>query len=215
MTDLTLYVDDHWTSPYAFSNFVALREKGLEFEVAEVSLPKKETLSGEYKVRSLTGRAPMLRHGDYFLTESTAINEYIAETFPFPKHPRIFPEDLKERGRARQLMAWFRSDLMPIREERSTNTLFYEGMTVKPLTAAGQEHAARVVFAAETLIAEDRTTLFAQWCIADADFALMLNRLVKHGHPVARKVKRYVEANWARPSVREWVEHERKAFTPY
>ena len=73
MTDLTLYVDENWASPYAFSNFVALKEKGLSFEVADVALSKKETFHGDYKVRSLTGRVPMLRHGDYFLTESTAI----------------------------------------------------------------------------------------------------------------------------------------------
>lgn len=214
MTDITLYVDDHWSSPYAFSNFVALREKGLAFEVKELSLPKKETTQGDYRVQSLTGRVPMLRHGDYFLTESSAINEYLAETFPFPRHPRLFPENLQERGRARQLMAWFRSDLMPIREERPTSCLFYD-QPVKPLSDAGKQHAERLVLAADTLIAEDRTTLFAQWCIADADFALVLKRLVKHGHPVAPKVKRYVEANWARPSVKEWVDHARKPFTPY
>lgn len=215
MTDLTLYVDENWASPYAFSNFVALKEKGLSFEVVDVALSKKETFHGDYKVRSLTGRVPMLRHGDYFLTESTAINEYIAETFPFPKHARIFPEDLKERGRARQLMAWFRSDLMPIREERSTTGLFFPGEEVKPLSKAAQAQVDRLMFAADALISEERTTLFAQWCITDADFALMLNRLVKHGYQAAPKVMRYVQANWSRPSVREWVEHKRGAYIPH
>jgi glutathione S-transferase len=214
MNELTLYVDDHWISPYAFSNFVALKEKKLTFDVVEVSLPRKETRKGEYLDRSLTGRLPMLRHGDYFLSESSAINEYLEDVFPEPTHPRIFPKDAKERGRARQLSAWVRSDLMPIREERSTSTLFYD-QPVKPLSAAGQEHAERLERVAGALIPPDATTLFAQWCIADADFALMLYRLVKHGHPVEAKVKRYVEANWQRPSVRQWVEKKRKEYVSY
>ena len=214
MSTLTLYVDDHWVSPYAFSNFVALQEKKLTFDVIEVSLPKKETRHREYLDRSLTARLPMLRHGDYFLTESSAIDEYVEDVFPHPKHARIFPEDPKERGRARQLMAWFRSDLIPIREERSTSTLFYD-QPVKPLSPAGQERAERLVRVANVLIPPDRTTLFAQWCIADADFTLMLYRLVKHGHPVGEKVNRYVEANWQRPTLREWMEKKRKEYVPY
>lgn len=214
MSELSLYVDDHWVSPYAFSNFVALNEKKLTFDVIEVSLPRKETLRPEYLGRSLTGRLPMLRHGDYFLTESSAIDEYLEEAFPPPKYTRIFPEDPKERGRARQLMAWFRSDLMPIREERGTSTLFYD-QPVKPLSPAAQEHTDRLLRVANALIAPERTTLFAQWCIADADFAMMLYRLVKHGHPVDAKVKRYVEANWQRPALRQWLDKKRKEFVPY
>src|SRR5687768_13672571 len=101
--ELTLYIDDHWTSPYAFSCFVALREKELKFDVEEVSLPKKDHHKADYRERSLTGRVPVLRHQDFWLAESAAINEYLAETFPFPKHPRIYPENLQERARARQL----------------------------------------------------------------------------------------------------------------
>ena len=211
---LTLYVDDHWTSPYAFSSFVALREKKLDFEVEEVSLPKREQHLPAYRESSLTGRIPSLRHDDYWLSESSAIDEYVAEVFPFPKHPRIFPEDLKERGRARQLMAWVRSDLMPIREQRGTASVFYD-RPVQPLNKEGEDSVARLLRVADTVISETRTTLFAQWCIADADFALMLNRVVKHGHKVPAKIARYVEANWQRPSVREWVDHQRKGFVPY
>lgn len=214
MNELTLYVDDHWISPYAFSNFVALNEKKLSFDVVELSLPKKATLEAEYLDRSLTGRLPTLRHGDYFLSESSAIDEYLDDAFPHPAYPRLFPADPKERGRARQLMAWIRSDLMPIREERSTSTLFYD-QPVKPLSAAGREHAERLLRVADTLLSPNRDTLFAQWCIADTDFAFMLYRLVKHGHPVDAKVKRYVDASWQRPGARKWLEKKRKEFVSY
>ena len=38
MANLRLSVDTYWTSPYAFSAFVALKEKGLPFSVHPVGL---------------------------------------------------------------------------------------------------------------------------------------------------------------------------------
>jgi glutathione S-transferase len=212
MEPLTLYVDSHWISPYALSAFVALEEKGLPFTVREVSLPKKEHQSASYRAR--TGRVPVLQHGDYWLAESQAIAEYLAETFPFPAHPRLFPEDLKERGTCRELMSWVRSDLMPIREERSTYTVWYEH-TKEPLTEGAQAAVARLLSACEALITDGRTTLFKQWCIADTDLTMMLMRLHSNGDVLPKKVQAFAEANWARPSVRKWNEHQRPPFVPY
>lgn len=152
MSELTLYVDAYWSSPYAFSAFVALEEKQLQFKVEELSIHKREHRAAFYREGSLTGRLPALKHGSYWLSESQAIAEYLDETFPAPKHPRLFPEDLQERGRARQLMAWVRSDLMPLREERSTNGVFYPGARHAPGERQGScrindqfESASRVV----------------------------------------------------------------------
>ncbi len=168
----------------------------------------------EYQASSLTGRVPALRHADFWLSESSAISEYLAERFPFPDFPRIFPADFRDRARARQLMAWFRSDLMPIREERPTTSVFYEPAT-RPLSPAGEKTAAHLLRVADALIQPGRTTLFDTWCIADADFALMLQRLARSGHPVPDKVRAYIDANWQRPTVRKWVEHERPAYVGY
>jgi len=212
MEPLTLYVDTHWISPYAMSAFVALEEKGLPYTVKEVSLPRQEHRAPEY--RAHTGRIPALQHGDFWLAESQAIVEYLAETFPFPKHPRLFPEDLKERGICREVMSWVRSDLMPIREERSTATVWYE-TTTKPLSQAGQTAVARLLAACDCLITEGRSTLFAQWCIADADLSMMLHRLNANADPLPPKVKTYVEANWARPSIQKWSERTRPTYVPY
>jgi glutathione S-transferase len=214
MEKLTLYVDRFWISPYAFTAFVSLVEKGLPFEVVEIGLDKKEHHVPFYVDGSLTGRVPALQHGDYWLSESSAIAEYLAETFPFPDHPRIFPADLRERGTARQLMAWIRSDLMPIRTERPTTSIFYEPAK-DPLSPAGEKAAGHLLRVADRLISDGRTVLFGAWCIADADFGLMLQRLVRSGHPVPSKVRAYVDAQWARPSVRRFVERERPKYVAY
>jgi len=210
--DLTLWVDAFWISPYAFSSFVALEEKKLPYDVEEVAMHRFENRAPDYARRSLTARVPMLRHGDFFLSESSAIAEYLDDAFPGA--PRLLPRDVRQRARARQVMAWVRSDLMPIREERSTNTIFYEPATER-LSEKARGAAAKLLGATEALLAPGATSLFGGFCIADADLTLMLQRLGKSGHPLGDKVQRFVDAVWARPSVRKWVDRTRATFVPY
>jgi glutathione S-transferase len=212
MDKLTLYVDHYWISPYALSAFVALEEKQLPFDVVELSMAKQDHRQPSY--RSRTGRVPALQHGDFWLSESQAIAEYLAEAFPAPKHPRLFPADVKQRGICREVMSWLRSDLMPIRVERATHTVWFDRATA-PLSADGQAAATRLVTLCEQLIGEGKTALFEEWCIADTDLAMMLQRLHLNGYPLPTKVIAYVEANWSRPSVAKWNQHRRPAYIGY
>ena len=212
MEPLTLYVDGFWISPYALSAFVALEEKGLPYTAKEVRLNKKEHHLGEYQAH--TGRVPALQHGDYWLAESSAIGEYLAETFPFPKYPRLFPEDLRQRGICREIQAWVRSDLMPIRAERSTHTVWY-AHTNKPLSDAAKVAVDRLYQVADRLIPEGKTTLFGAWCLADTDLAMMLQRLNLNGDPMPQKLRAYAEAQWARPSVAKWNDRGRAPYEAY
>ena len=212
MDALTLYVDGFWISPFALSAFVALEEKGLPYTVKEVALNKKEHHRADY--RAHTGRVPALQHGDYWLAESSAICEYLAEAFPFPKYPRIFPEDLKQRGICREVQAWLRSDLTPIYDERSTHTIWYEE-TRHPLSPKGAASADRLVSVANRLIPDGKTTLFEAWCIADTDLGMMLQRLNLNGDPLPKKLQDYAEAQWNRPSMRKWSERSRPPYEAY
>ncbi|HZS40865.1 MAG TPA: glutathione transferase [Polyangia bacterium] len=211
---LTLYGDALWVSPWVLTSFVGLREKGLAFETRAVSLGGKEQLRPEYRDASLTARVPALDHDGYWLSESIAIVEYLAEWFPFPAHPRIFPADLRERGRCRQLMGWLRTDLAALREERPTSTLFYERART-PLSEAGRAAAAKLARVASSVLADGATQLFDAWCIADADLALALGRLILNGDAIEPRLRAYFDAQWARPSVREFAERARPPFEPY
>ncbi len=212
MADLTLWVDAFWISPYAFSSFVALEEKKLAYDVEEVAMHRAEFRAPEYARRSLTGRVPMLRHRDFHLSESSAIAEYLEEAFP--GSPRLLPEDVQQRARARQVMAWVRSDLMPIREERSAETIFYQPAT-QPLSEKAQQAAAKLLTVANALVAPGATSLFGRFSLADADLTFMLQRLGRSGHPLGDKVQRFADAVWSRPSVRKWVDRKRTPFVPY
>jgi glutathione S-transferase len=211
---ITLYSDRFWTSPYVFSVFVALREKGLPFELETVSLEIGEQRLPGYRERSLTGRVPALEHGEFSLSESSAIVEYLEEVFAPPDYPGVLPRDVHQRARARQLMAFIRSDLMPLRQERPTSTMFYLPAD-RPLSEAGSAAALRLIQIAEQVIPDGQTSLFPEWSVADADFALMLQRLILNDYPVPPKVRAFADAQWSRPSVRAFVDHQRPPYIPY
>ena len=153
-------------------------------------------------------------HGTFQLSESSAIVEYLEETFPPPAYVSLLPSGRQERARARQIMAWIRSDLMPIREERATNTIFYEPSRV-PLSVAGNAAAEKLIAAASAFIPDGRTSLFDTFSVADADLAMMLQRLIANGETVPAKVRAFAAAQWQRPSVRAFVDRPRPPYVPY
>lgn len=205
---LRLYVDSQLTSPYAMSAFVTLREKGLEFELSTVDLDALENQSEDYTGLSLTQRVPTLVEGDFALSESSAITEYLEEIFP---QSPVYPQGAEQRARARQVQAWLRSDLLPIRQERSTLVVFY-GVQSSHLSPAAQSAAGKLIVAAQALLADGREYLCGQWSIADVDLAVMLNRLILNGDSVPAPLVEYARRQWRRPSVQEWVNLPRPAL---
>ena len=202
---LVLYGESNFVSPYVLSVFVSLTEKKIPFEIMTVDLQTKEHLQSEYSQISRSRRVPALVEDDFSLSESSAISEYLDEKYPFPDYPRLYPEDLRERALAREVQAWLRSDLMPIREERSTEVIFY-GEQKPPLSEAALASADKLFAAAERLLNGKDSFLFEDWCIADTDLAVMLNRLVAAGDSVPEKLADYVAAQWQRSSVQSWVQ---------
>jgi glutathione S-transferase len=214
MDPLILHVDGFWTSPYAFSVFVCLTEKGLPFETREVNLHQRAQTHAAFQQKSVTRRVPALEHGAFQLTESSAIVEYLEEAFPAPNYPSVMPAGVQDRARARQIMAWIRSDLMPIRDERATHTIFYRPSN-RPLSPAGIIAAEKLIAAASAFVPDGKTSLFDTFSIADVDLAMMLQRLIASGDDVPPKLRAFAEAQWARPSVRAFVTRPRKPYVPY
>lgn len=201
---ITLWSDADYFSPYVMSVYVALHEKALPFTLKTVDLSGGENLCPGWEGYTLTRRVPVLAVDDFELSESSAIAEYLEETFAPPEWERIYPHDRQNRARARQIQAWLRSDLMPIREERSTDVVF-AGAKKAPLSSAGQASAAKLFDTANLLLAHGKPNLFGEWCIADTDLALMLNRLVLNGDDVPERLAEYAAFQWQRSSVQRFV----------
>jgi glutathione S-transferase len=208
MSDVVLYVEPNWISPYVFACFVTLVEKRVEFSTVVLDSSAGQTRASDYLDRTVTGRVPSLTHGDFGLAESSAIVEYLEEQFP---SPRVLPSSIAERARARQLMSWLRSDdTAPIRDQRPSTTIFYEPPKA-PLDTVAERAATKLVAVAQRLLG-DHPSLFDDWCIVDAELAFMLMRLIAASDPVDARVRAYAEVQWARPSVQAFVRRDRPAL---
>ncbi|MBX7098654.1 MAG: glutathione transferase [Myxococcaceae bacterium] len=205
---LTLWVDDTFDSPWAFSAFIALTEKELPFTLRGLSLERGEHRRPGFGAR--TGRIPALQRGEYWLAESVAIAEYAAENFPYPGHPRLFPEDLARRGECREVQGYVRTGFEALRAERPSRSLWGARVTA-PLSDAARADADALLAYAAGRLAPGARSLFGAWCIADADLALALQRLVLNGDEVPRALADYAAATWDRPSARAWHALERPA----
>jgi glutathione S-transferase len=208
---MLLYVDSNFASPYALTAFVSLLEKGLTFEVEALDLFANANREPAFAAASITRRIPTLVHEHFSLSESSAICEYVEEAFA---GTRLYPSDLRDRARARQVQAWLRSDLMPIRDERPTFVVFCGAR--RPALSAQAVEATHKLFEAALQLLDGRTgNLFGQWSIADVDLAMMLQRLVANGDQVPQALAEYANLQWRRPSVQQWINHKRPPFTEY
>jgi glutathione S-transferase len=183
---------------------VALEEKQLPYRIEVTSLPFVADTRAKIQARAVIAKVPILVHGDLWLSESLAISEYLAETFPAPDHPRLFPANLADRARARQIMMFLRTSSFALREARPTSTVFGRPVTTA-LPEKARDEAAELERIALAMVPAGQTTLFADWCIADCDLALALMRLVANQDPLDRRLVDYALAQFDRKSVRRFI----------
>ncbi|HEY4241492.1 MAG TPA: glutathione transferase [Kofleriaceae bacterium] len=203
---LTLYAESSWTSPWVLHAMVALEEKKLPYKLEVVPYPIPAAQKAQLAQKALRGKVPILVDGERWIGESEAISEYLAEQYPFPTHPRLFPADLGDRARARQLMLYVRTALQALRTERPTTSVFYRPVS-EPLTPAGAADAEELIAVASAAVKPGATNLFAEWCIADPDLAVALMRLVANHHPMPEHLVAYAHAQWDRRSVKKFIAH--------
>jgi len=202
MADLVLYADDDFMSPWVFHAMIALAEMRVPYRLEARHLPIEPPLRDDMRERALLAKVPCLVHGDFWLTESAAISEYLLDAFP--DAPRVLPSDVRERARARQVMSWLRTSLMGLREDRPTSSVFSRPVHTA-LSEKGRRDADELIRITQQLLVADRQTLFSQWSVADADLALALMRLCANGDSLPQRVIDYTLAQWGRQSVRQYV----------
>jgi glutathione S-transferase len=79
---------------------IALIEKGLEFERVQIDLGKKEQKNPEYLKIHPFGQVPALDDEGFIVYDSTLINEYLEDEYPYPA---LLPKDSDGRARARMM----------------------------------------------------------------------------------------------------------------
>ncbi len=204
---LTLFVDGYFANPFDATCFITLTEKQLPFSVARARLRDGQGLPSGLASRTAISRVPALQHGDFVLTESIAIAEYLEDLFP---EPPVFPRAPRGRARARQIMAWVRFDLRELRWQRPWWMTIYPA-NPPPLTPDAAHEAAELVDVVGKLIAQGDLAL---WSIAHTDLALALTRLRDDDLPLPVPVAEFRDATLARPSVEAYIAHPRPPHPP-
>lgn len=206
--EIVLYGNTPVTSPYVMTVFVALEEKQLPYRLELLDLERGEQHRPEFIAHSITNRVPTLlikdAAGELWLSESAAIVEYLDERFPPPAHAALYPRSLAERARVRMVQGLIRSDFLPIRQERSTETIFH-GLPIQPLSEQAEAARLRLVRIAAALVAEGQPFISSEFSIADVDLATVLQRLIHNGDPLPAHLAHYANGIWQRPSIQKWL----------
>jgi glutathione S-transferase len=206
---LVLHMEPYWHSPWDLACWMTLREKGLPFARSVGIIPGGGVgANAALRARLPAARIPALQHGDYWLSESFAIVEYLEEVFPSPP---VLPRDPRARGRARQLSLLARNELRALRAERPAWMIFYPA-SPPPLGAEARHDADELLEVAADLVAGGAPFAFGDFTLTDVDLAFALRRLI--GEELAPDLRAYVDRVWARPSVAEYVEHPRPPNPP-
>lgn len=182
---------------------IALREKDIPHEEAEVDLLAGAHKGPAFRRLNPFGQIPVLEDGDLVICESVAILEYLEDRFP---EPSLRSSDPAERATTRQLMLWSGDYLIDPWEEWMA-PLFAPGA---PVDAPAREKAfaafGRHLDVLEQRL-EGRDWLVGRHSLADVCYApfvtvfdrVGLGELIRARPRVAAWVRRLNE----RPAVRD------------
>ncbi|KAM0747047.1 glutathione-S-transferase [Meredithblackwellia eburnea MCA 4105] len=104
--DLIFY--SGWFCPFNQRVWVALEEKGIDYQYHEINPYHKEK---EFLAINPKGLVPAVKHHGVALYESMVLLEYLEEEFPDTKH--LFPETPKERALARIQCDYIAKKILP------------------------------------------------------------------------------------------------------
>lgn len=195
---------------------IALDEKGIAYEKISVPFTRDDGYQPKHPdVLAINpkGQVPVLVDGGVPLYDSTIILEYLEDRHP---EPRLYPRDIGERARCRQLEAaadeiFFPPVLELIQE------VFYKPDPEKR-DAARVERAAAQIAATYDRLERDlagREYLCGAFSVADIGFFLTSAFAATLGAPPSgshRNVAAWIERTAARPSVRREQDGMRAAI---
>ncbi len=140
---ITLY--GYWRSTAAYRVRVALNLKKIEYSQVSVHLVKDggEQHKEVYKNLNPQGLVPTLTDGDFTLSQSIAILEYLEEKYP---EIPLLPNDLQLKAVVRQLCQVICADLHPLNNLRVLNYLSNDLTVSKDERTAWYHHWLREGF---------------------------------------------------------------------
>lgn len=214
---MKLYIGNKNYSSWSMRPWVLLRQAGIPFEEVKVLFdsfaPESNFKQTMLKV-SPRGQVPVLidssSDGDLVVTDTLAIAEYLAESFP---EKNLWPTDKIARAKARMACAEMHSGFTALRGSCMMNieaSLPHIGQIVMRDKSAVAADVARVEVLWSGLLEAYAHThpdgmLFGAFSIADAYFAPVVMRFKTYGLPASPTVAAYMDRLCAMPGVTAWI----------
>jgi glutathione S-transferase len=207
---MKLYIGNKNYSSWSMRPWLLMTQLGLQFEEVKLSLDLREGSPFRTVIARVSpaGRVPVLVDDDGFAVwDSLAIVEYLAERFPAK---RIWPEEMRQRARARSLCAEMHSGFAALRNHCGMNieaSLPEIGRRLIEEQPDVRHDLQRIEqMWSEQLDASGGPFLFGDFCAADAFYAPVCSRIRTYALPVSQKVQAYVERIFALPAMRQWID---------
>jgi len=179
---------------------IALLEKGLEFERVNVDLSKREQKNPEYLKIHPFGQIPALDDEGFVIYDSTVINEYLEDEYPYPP---LMPSDSEGRARARLMEDFRDTHFNPYFVHILQETRKPEGERDEQRIQNAKAEITKGLDRIESEL-QDREYLAGPFSLADVAFMSNLELLDRFSIPVdANKYKRtvaWIDRLKARPS---------------
>lgn len=207
MSKLTLVVGNKNLSSWSLRPYLALAQSGAEFDEVVIYLDQPET-AAQIAKWSPGGKVPVLKDGDLTVWESLAICEYIADRFPEAK---LWPADRAARAIARAVSSEMHAGFAELR--KTCTMKIAEKRPTPELTPALRKDIDRITAMWTGLrqqYGQGGPFLFGHFTIADAMYAPVVARFETYGIPVEKAVRQYMDAVFALPAMRRWIDGAKK-----
>jgi glutathione S-transferase len=199
---LKLVIGDKNLSSWSMRAWLAAKASGLPFEEVMILLDRPETTNLALQKNSPSSRVPCLIHGDLSVWDSLAICEYLAELSP---NKNLWPEDSRQRARARSYAAEMHSSFQSLRSHLSMDIRLK--MEVRHLGQDTIKDISRVIkLWSEALQDSGGPFLFGKYGIVDAFYAPVVFRFLSYGIQIkSDPALKYMNEIKNHPDVKAWV----------
>lgn len=181
---------------------IALIEKGLEFERINVDLSKREQKNPEYLKIHPFGQVPALDDEGFILYDSTIINEYLEDEYPYPA---LMPQDSEGRARARLMEDFRDNNFNPHFVKIIYETRKLEAERNPEIMATAKAEISKCFDQIETAL-QGREYVAGSFSLADIAFMAnldLLDRLQIPVEPIHKNTLAWIARLKARPSFSE------------
>ena len=171
-------------------------ELGLNYQHIDLAPRAPATRSAEYLALNPNGRVPTIEDDGFVLSESMAINLYLAK-----KHGRLYPNDARSEARAWQWSFW-ETDRLDRQMTLYANNAFAlpEPQRDPAVARSAWEEIAPALGVLEIALGQSRWLAGDEFTVADLNVAAAMYRALSFDLGKWPKVHEWLHRCWDRPA---------------